>query len=92
MKKEIAQTALWLWGIARNPDLVWVDQKTKEEEREHCSRRFRYQVLRPIWMFTFLTTDPGCGCRRRLGIWQTIWCAEHLFGDSWKCDDEDDDE
>lgn len=45
MKKEIAQTGMWLWGIARNPDLVWVDQETGTEDHEHCSRRFRFNVL-----------------------------------------------
>lgn len=78
MKKEIRHTAVWLWHVATNPDVVWLDPETNEEvSRERWKRKERFQVLRPLWTFTFLTTNPGCGCRKRFGLWHTIWCAEH---------------
>lgn len=88
MKAEAKQTAMWLWDLARNPDVVWLDANTKEEvSREHWKRRSRFHILRPIWMYCFLTTDPGCGCRRRFGLWHTMWCSEHIGLD---LNDEDD--
>ena len=80
MMKEIVQTAVWLWNVARNPDVVWVDPETEEEvSRERWKRSARFHTFRPIWMSYFLTTNPGCGCRKRFGLWNTIWCMRHGF-------------
>lgn len=80
MIKQTKETARWVWGIVRNPDVVWVDPETHEEDsRERWKRRDRFHTLRPIWMYSFLTTGPGCGCRKRFGLWNTLWCMEHAF-------------
>lgn len=90
MKKEIAQTASWLWGIVRNPDVVWVDVDTGAELSEYWKRIDRFHILRPMWMYTFLTTEADCGCRKRFGLWRVIICSEHTG--FWDNEDEDDDE
>lgn len=83
MKSEFAQTAHWLWDLIRNPDVVWLDGETKEEVSRERWKRFgspsRFHTFRPIWMSYFLTTNPGCGCRRRFGLWHTMWCMPHGF-------------
>lgn len=93
MKTEVRQTALWLWGIARNPDMVWLDANTQEEvSRGRWKRIDRFHILRPMWMYYFLTTNPGCGCRKRFGLWHTITCSEHAglnLGEDQEDDEED---
>lgn len=79
MIKEAKQTAAWLWDVARNPDVVWVDPESGEEaSRERWTRMARWHTLRPIWMYHFLTTKAACGCRRRFGLWRVITCGDHL--------------
>lgn len=69
---------MWLWDVVRNPDVVWLDPTTGDEaSRERWSRRQRFHILRPAWTHYALTTRMPCGCRRRLGLWYTIRCAEH---------------
>lgn len=101
MKKEIVQTASWLWDLIRNPDVVWVDAETKEEVSRERWKRFgspsRFHTFRPMWTYYFLTTNPGCGCAKRFGLWHTIWCSKHTFGkygwddelSGWEDDEED---
>lgn len=80
MKKQAKQTAWWLWYGIRNPDVVWVDPETGEESsRERWKRIDRLRTFRPIWMSYFLTTGTGCGCRKRFGLWHTMWCMNHSF-------------
>jgi hypothetical protein len=92
MIKETEQTARWVWGLIRNPDVVWIDPETKEEVSRERWPRFRgspsrWATFRPIWMYYAFTTKPACGCRKRFGIWNTIWCMRHGFerngDDSW---------
>lgn len=37
-------------------------------------------MSRPYWTYTILTTRKPCGCRKRFGLWHTIYCAGHVFG------------
>jgi hypothetical protein len=71
-------TGRWLWGVLRNPDVVWVDLQTKEEIRERWRRRDRFQIFRPRWIRDAFTTRQSCGCRRRFGLWRTTWCSDHF--------------
>lgn len=91
MKKEASQTMSWLWELVRNPDVVWLDGTTKEEvSRERMSRYNRFHIFRPMWMYTFATTNPGCGCRRRFGLWCTLTCSDHVGLDLNNLNDEED--
>lgn len=91
MKKEFAETTSWLWSLILNPDVVWVDPWTQEEmSRERWKRIDRFHTFRPMWMYHVLTANPGCGCRKRFGLWRTIWCSEHGPGLLRDKDDEDD--
>ena len=90
MIKEVQQTAAWLWGVARNQDVVWVDPESEEEvSRERWKRSSRWHTFRPLWMYYFLTTRPGCGCAKRFGLWHTMWCSDHGFGTRGKGDDDE---
>ena len=64
--------------IITNPPIQFGD-----EPPEHWSRWERWQVFRPMWTHTLLTTHADCGCRRRFGLWRTIYCAPHVFGPVW---------
>lgn len=77
MIKEARQTVSWLWDVIYNPDVVSVDVETGEEIRESWKRSAQFHLLRPMWMRYFLTTNPGCGCRKRFGLWYTMWCGKH---------------
>lgn len=71
----IREVAVWLWGVVKNPDVVWVDTHTGEETRERWKRRDRFRLLCPL-RYVF-TTRSGCGCLRRFGLWKIAFCAEH---------------
>jgi hypothetical protein len=78
--KEAKQTVSWLWDVIRNPDVVWVDGNTGEEvNRERWKRSTRWHTLRPIWTFYVFTIRAECGCRKRFGLWHTIYCSKHCF-------------
>ena len=62
-------TAIW---TARKP---YVD-----DDGEVYSRRDVWAMARPYWTHTALTTHEACGCRRRFGLWRTIYCRNHAFG------------
>jgi hypothetical protein len=47
---------------------------------ERFSRRYMWALTRPMWTHTIFTTHEGCGCRKRFGLWNTIYCADHIFG------------
>lgn len=83
---------MWLRDLARNPDVVWLDTDGKEAVRERWKRSARFHILRPIWMYYFLTTNPGCGCAKRFGLWHTIWCSDHAFEMADEKDEEAGDE
>ena len=74
----MSRTGRWLWGVLRNPDVVWVDVQTQEESRERWRRIDRFRVFRPRWIRDAFTVRSSCGCRRRFGLWRTIWCSEHM--------------
>jgi hypothetical protein len=77
---KIQETAGWLWGVIRNPPIEWTDTETGElTHTETMTRSTRFHVFRPYWTHVAFTTDPGCGCRKRFGLWATIWCMEHAF-------------
>lgn len=82
MSGKVRQTVSWIWSLIRNPDVVWIDPETQEEVgRERWKRIDRFHTFRPIWTHYFLTTGPGCGCRKRFGLWHTIWCSKHGFAE-----------
>ena len=45
-----------------------------------ADRDGRLVMNRPRWTRTILTTRESCGCRKRFGLWHTIYCAGHVFG------------
>ena len=71
------EAASWLWGVVRNPDVVWVDVHTGEKSTEHMSRWTRFHIFKPIWVTYACTTKLSCGCRKRFGLWRIIFCSEH---------------
>lgn len=79
MIKTIDQTTRFLWAWAFNRTVTWVDPETGCTETEVYGRQDFWLVFRPHWFRTIFTTNPGCGCRRRFGIWQTMWCHDHVM-------------
>lgn len=74
------RTTEWAWGMVRNPPLVWNNEDGSFSHTEQVPRfggDFNRWALRPMWMYRLLTTNPGCGCRRRFGLWRTIYCMDH---------------
>lgn len=77
---KIRETVDFLWGVVRNKPLEWTDTATGElVESEQMTRADRWSTFRPLWTHTIFTTNPGCGCRKRLGVRPTIWCMKHAF-------------
>lgn len=81
MIKEADQTARFLWAWLFNRTVTWTDTETQAEVVEHWDRTEFWHVFQPGWFGTFATTNPGCGCRKRLGVWPTRWCTGHAFPD-----------
>lgn len=75
----IRETARFLWGMIRNPDVVWEDTNGEVASVERWTRVQRWHVFRPMWTYYVFTTNPGCGCRKRFGLWPTMWCSDHGF-------------
>lgn len=75
------KTLSWAWSMIRNPDMVWLNEDGSVFETEHVPRfggeYMNRWSLRPMWMHYAFTTKPGCGCRKRFGLWNTIWCMDH---------------
>lgn len=59
---------------------VWWTARNVPVDGEQFSRRDMWALTRPYWTYTALTTLADCGCRRRLGVWRTLWCVDHAFG------------
>ena len=78
MIKTIDQTTRFLWAWAFNRTVTWEDPETGKTDVDHWDRTEFWQVFRPMWTHTVFTTNPGCGCRRRFGIWPTMWCSDHV--------------
>lgn len=66
-----------LWGLVLNRPLVWL-ARDGSVTYERYRRAERWAITRPGWTFYVLTTGPGCGCRRRFGLWRTIICSPHM--------------
>lgn len=83
VSNKISETFHFLWGVIRNPDVVWEDADGKTASVEQWTRAQRWHVFRPMWTHYVFTTNPGCGCRKRFGLWSTMWCSDHanLWGD-----------
>lgn len=80
MSNKATETAAWLWGVIRNPDVEWIDTGTGETASvEKWTRSTRFHLFRPYWTHVVFTTNPGCGCRKRFGLWATISCMKHVF-------------
>jgi hypothetical protein len=75
----MTNTVAWLWGMVRNPPLVWENLDGTSSHTEQVPRfgNMSRWDLRPHWMHTVLTTGHACGCRKRLGLWRTIYCMDH---------------
>lgn len=73
------RTLRWLWGLIRNPELVWLNPDGTVYRTEKVNRfrgPFTRWDLRPYWFDTILTTHAACGCRKRFGLWHTVWCMD----------------
>jgi hypothetical protein len=79
---KLKDTASFLWDVIRNPDVVWVDTETGETASvERWTRVQRWHTFRPYWTHTIFTKRYPCGCRKRFGLWATIWCMDHAFAE-----------
>jgi hypothetical protein len=58
---------------------IWLVARNRPVEGEQFDRRTMWALVRPYWTHTAFTTEAACGCRRRFGIWHTIWCFAHVF-------------
>lgn len=65
-----------IWYTIKNPP---VEFEGDWKAPERYSRADSWALTRPMWTHTIFTTEAGCGCRRRFGLWHTMWCAPHCF-------------
>jgi hypothetical protein len=59
---------------------IWHTALNRPVDGDQFDRRTMWALTRPYWTHVALTTEEPCGCRRRFGLWRTIWCFEHVFG------------
>lgn len=58
-----------------NPVLVDEDGSN----RMAVDRRMQWELRRPFWTYTIFATKYDCGCIKRLGLWNTMYCGEHVW-------------
>lgn len=77
--KDVRQIAHWSWGMIWNRPLVWENADGTFSHTEKVRRfkgPFSRWTIRPMIFHTAFTTRPDCGCRKRFGLWRTIWCSK----------------
>lgn len=59
---------------------LWWTARNRPVDGEVFDRRTMWELTRPYWTHTIFTVQQDCGCRRRFGLWRTIWCIDCVFG------------